>query len=101
MNTIIKASLDWINAVAHPQSEFEHPFDENRVKCASRALSKMKIEINEQVIQEIVNYCQELGMPPKSIRKITDWYSRPKNLRLKFGMKLSTRDLKTVWKNYL
>ena len=36
MNSIIKASLEWINS----QSEFDHPNDENREKCASRAISK-------------------------------------------------------------
>jgi hypothetical protein len=97
---MIKASLDWINSQAHPQDEFSHPNDENRVKCASRALSKMKIDINEQEMQEIVDYCQQLRMPRASIGKITDWYSRPKNLRLKYGMKFTTRDLKTIWKNY-
>lgn len=69
MNSIVKASLDWINAEANPQDEFSHPYDENRVKCASRTLSQMEIDINEQEIQEIVDYCQKKGMPKASIKK--------------------------------
>jgi hypothetical protein len=60
--------------------EFDHPNDENKVKCAARALDKMGIAINKQ---EVIDYCNELGMPQESIEKIVDWYCRPKNLRLK------------------
>ena len=101
MNTIVKASLDWINAEANPQDEFSHPYDENRVKCASRALYQMEIDIDKQEIQEIVDYCQQLKMPKASIRKIADWYSRPKSLRLKYGIELSAEDLMEKWKDYM
>lgn len=99
MNKLVKASLNWINSAAYPQEEFDNSNDENRVKCASRALSEMKIEINEN---EIVDYCRELGMPMVSIKKIADWYTRPKNLRLKNGgIKFSTKDLEEIWKNFM
>ena len=98
MDSTVIASLNWINSQANPQDEFSHPYDENRVKCASRALSKLDIEINEK---EVVDYCQKLGMPSASIRKIADWYARPNNLRLKYGIELSTEDLLEIWKNYL
>lgn len=101
MNDFVKASLDWINSAAYPQSEFDHPNDENKVKCASRALSEMGIDINEQEKQEIIEYCQRLRMPSASIKKIVDWYTRPKNIRLKNGIKFSTKDLKEIWKNYM
>lgn len=95
MDKMLKASLDWINEIAYPQSEFDHPNDENKVKCASRALGKMGIEINKE---EIEAYCHELGMPSASITKIVDWYSRPKGLRLKEGLQFKYSDLKRMWK---
>lgn len=98
MNSIVKASLDWINAVAYPQAEFDDFDDENKVKCAARALSEMEIEINKK---EVIDYCRRLGMPMASIDKIVDWYSRPKNLRLKNGKRFSTKDLKEIWENHL
>lgn len=36
-----------------------------------------------------------------SISKKVDWYSRPKNLRLKYGMSFSTKDLKAIWTRML
>ena len=101
MNRIVKASLDWINSEANPQDEFSHSYDENRVKCASRTLFQREIIINEQDLQEIVDYCQKLGMPKAAIKKIANWYSRPKNLRLKYGIELSAEDLMEKWKDYL
>lgn len=101
MNNMIKASLDWINSIAYPQEGFDNFNDENKVKCASRALFEMGIDINEQEKQEIIEYCQRLRMPTASIKKLIDWYTRPKNLRLKNGIKLSTKDLKEIWKNHL
>lgn len=101
MNDFVKASLNWINANANPQDEFSHSYDENRVKCASRTLSHMKIDINEQEIQEIVDYCQQLRMPKASIKKIADWYKRPKSLRLKYGIEFSAEDLIEQWKDYM
>ena len=94
MDKMLKASLDWINSIAYPNSEFDHPNDENKVKCAARALDKMGIAINKQ---EVIDYCKELRMPQESIDKIVDWYSRPKGLRLKYGMFFSTKDLKEIW----
>ena len=98
MNNIVKASLDWINAVAYPQEGFDDFDDENKVKCAARALSEMGIEINEK---EVIDYCRRLGMPKVSIDKIADWYSRPKNLRLKNGKKFSTKDLLESWRYHI
>ena len=98
MNSILKASLNWINAAAYPQEGFDNSNDENRVKCASRALSEMKIEINET---EVVDYCKQLKMPLTSIKKIVDWYTRPKNLRLKNGIVFSTKDLEDIWKDFM
>ena len=94
MDKMLKASLDWINAIANPNAEFGHPNDENKVKCAARALGKMGVEIDNQ---EVVDYCCSLGMPQKFIGKIVDWYGKPKNLRLKDAMKFSTKDLKEIW----
>lgn len=98
MDRMLKASLDWINEIAHSDAEFGHPNDENKVKCAARALNKMGVAINEH---EIIDYCNELGMPQDSINKIVDWYSRPKRLRLKYGMTFSTKDLKAIWTRML
>jgi hypothetical protein len=98
---MIKASLDWINSVAYPQEGFDNFNDENKVKCASRALSEMGIDIKEQEKQEIIDYCQRLRMPMASIKKLIDWYTRPKKLRLKNGMKLSTKDLKEIWEIHI
>lgn len=95
MDKMLKASLDWINAIAYPNTGFVHSNDENKVKCASKALNKLCIEINKA---EIYDYCIELGMPHESIEKILDWFSRPKGLRLKYGMTFSTSDLKKIWK---
>ena len=94
MDKMLKASLDWLNAIAYPDAGFDHPNDENKVKCASRALDKMGIVIDEQ---EVIAYCNELRMPKESIDKIIDWYSRPKGLRLKYGMTFSVKDLKDIW----
>ena len=94
MDIILKASLDWINSIAFPNAGFDHPNDENKVKCAARALDKMGVVIDSQ---EVIDYCRELGMPQESIDKIVDWYSRPKNLRLKDAMIFSTEDLKEIW----
>lgn len=94
MEKMLKASLDWINAIAFPNAGFVNSNDENKVKCAARALNKMGIVINNQ---EVVDYCRKLGMPQKSIDKIVDWYSRPKNLRLKAAMKFSFKDLMEIW----
>ena len=98
MDKMLKASLDWINEIAFPNAGFDHPNDENKVKCAARALDKMGISINKQ---EMIDYCNELGMPQESIDKIVDWSSRPKNLRLKYGMSFSTKDLKEIWSRKL
>lgn len=98
MDKMLKASLDWINAIAFPNAGFDHPNDENKVKCAARALDKLGIDINKQ---EVIDYCNELGMPQKSIDKIVDWYSSPKNLRLKYGLTFSTKDLKEIWSRKL
>lgn len=94
MDKMLKASLDWINSIAFPNAGFNHPNDENKVKCAARALDKMGVMINNQ---EVIDYCHTLGMPQESIDKIMDWYGRPKNLRLKDAMKFSTKDLKDIW----
>ena len=94
MDKMLKASLDWINSIAFPNAGFSHPNDENKVKCAARALDKMGVMINNQ---EVIYYCHTLGMPQESIDKIVDWYGRPKNLRLKDAMKFSTKDLKDIW----
>ena len=98
MDRMLKASLDWINEIAYPDAGFGHPNDENKVKCAARALNKMGVAINEQ---EVIDYCNELGMPKDSIDKIVDWFSRPKNLRLKYGMVFSSKDLKDIWTRML
>ncbi len=91
---MLKASLDWINRTAFPNAGFDHPNDENKVKCAARALDKMGVAVNNQ---EVTDYCHSLGMPQESIEKIVDWYGRPKNLRLKDAMKFSPKDLKEIW----
>ena len=99
MNSLVKASLNWINSAAYPQEEFDNSNDENKVKCAARALSEMEIEIDEK---EVTDYCRKLGMPTASIKKIVDWYTRPKNIRLKNGgIKISTKDLKESWENFM
>ncbi len=94
MDKMLKASLDWINAIAFPNAGFDHPNDENKVKCAARALYKMGVVINNQ---EVIDYCRILGMPQEAIDKIVDWFNRPKNLRLKNAMIFSTKDLKEIW----
>lgn len=33
----------------------------------------------------------------ESIDKIVDWYGRSNELRLKYGMRISTKDLKEIW----
>ena len=91
---MLKASLDWINSIAFPNAGFDHPNDENKVKCAARALDIMGIQIDNQ---EVIDYCCTLGMPQEAIDKIVDWYGRPKSLRLKDAMKFSTKDLKDIW----
>lgn len=98
MDKMLKASLDWINAIAFPNAGFDHPNDENKVKCAARALGKMGVAINKQ---EVIDYCLTLGMPQESIDKIVNWYGRPKSLRLKDAMKFSTKDLKEIWSRRL
>ena len=94
MDKMLKASLDWINSIAFPNAGFDHPNDENKVKCAARALDEMGVVINNQ---EVIEYCHSLGMPQESIDKIVDWFGRPRNLRLKDAMKFSTNDLKEIW----
>ena len=94
MDKLLKASLNWINAIAFPNAGFDHPNDENKVKCAARALDKMEVQINNQ---EVIDYCHVLGMPQESIDKIVDWYGRPKHLRLKDAMTFSTEDQKEIW----
>lgn len=94
MDNILKASLDWINAIAFPNSGFVHPNDENKVKCAACALDEMGVVINNQ---EVIDYCRTLGMPQESVEKIVDWYGRPNSLRLKYGMIFSTKDLREIW----
>mgnify|MGYP006916043038 CR=1 FL=1 len=94
MDKVLKASLDWINSIAFPNSAFGHPNDENKVKCAARALDQMGIHIDNQ---EVIDYCRSLGMPQESIGKIIDWYGRPKRLRLKNAMTFSTKELKDIW----
>ena len=49
MDKMLKASLDWINVIAFPKSGFVHPNDENKVKCAARALDKMGIPMSPSV----------------------------------------------------
>ena len=95
MDQMLKASLDWINEIAYPHSEFNHPNDENKVKCASRALDKMGVVIDAD---EVATYCRSLRMPKGAIDKIVDWYSRPKSLRLKSGLQFKYSDLKRIWK---
>ena len=94
MDKMLKASLDWINDIAFPNAGFVNNNDENKVKCAARALNRMGIVINEA---EVYDYCKQLGMPHDSIKKILDWYSRPKGLRLKCGMTFSYSELKKIW----
>lgn len=94
MDKMVRASLDWINEIAFPDAEFIHPNDENKVKCASRALQKMGVTFDKA---EVNIYCNKLGMPRESIEKILDWYSRPKRLRLKNGIKFSPAELKKIW----
>ena len=91
---MLKASLDWINSIAFPNAGFDHPNDENKVKCAARALDKMGVVINNL---EVIDYCRTLGMPQEAIDKIVDWYGRPKSLRFTNAMKFSTKDLKDIW----
>lgn len=98
MDQMLKASLDWINEIAYPQTEFIHNNDENKVKCASRALDKMGVTID---VDEVATYCRSLGMPQGAIDKIVDWYSRPKGLRLKCGLQFKYSDLKKIWKERL
>ena len=94
MDRLLKASLDWINDVAYPDEEFVHPNDENKVKCASRALYEMGVSIDNR---GIVEYCKQLKMPKESIDKIVDWYSRPKGMRLKNGIVFSSIELAEIW----
>lgn len=94
MDKMLKASLDWINANAFPDAGFVHPNDENKVKCAALALKDLGVAIDKQ---EVISYCNELGMPQDSIDKIVDWYGRSNGLRLKYGMRFSTKDLKEIW----
>lgn len=91
---MLKASLDWINRIANPRTGFIHPNDENKVKCAARALDKMAVPMDKQ---EVITYCIDLGMPQKSIDKLVDWYCRPQNLRLKNAMLFSPESLKEIW----
>ena len=94
MDKTLKASLDWINSIAAPNSGFGHPNDENKVKCAARALDKMGIHIDNH---EVIDYCLRLGMPQNSIDKIVEWFGKQKNLRLKNAMKFSVKELKEIW----
>jgi hypothetical protein len=94
MDKMLKASLDWINRIANPHAGFIHPNDENKVKCASRALNEMGVLIN---VPDIISYCYQLGMPQKSIDKIVDWYSRPGSLKLKSGIVFESQNLKKIW----
>ena len=94
MDKYVKASLDWLNEIAYPQSEFNHPNDENKVKCASRALNKLGIPVN---LDEIREYCLSLNWPQDSIDRLVDWYSRPTRLRLSTGLKWEVKDLKEIW----
>lgn len=98
MDNMLKASLDWINDIAFPHTGFIHSNDDNKVKCAARALYKMGVAIDKQ---EVSDYCNKLGMPQESIDKIVDWYCRPMNLRLKYGMTFSPKDLKEIWSRKL
>lgn len=94
MNKILKASLDWINANVFPDAGFVHPNDENKVKCAALAFKELSIAIDKQ---EVIAYCNDLGMPQESIDKIVDWYGRSNGLHLKYGMRYSSKDLKEIW----
>ena len=94
MDNFVKASLDWLNSIAYPNSGFDHPNDENKVKCASRALNKLGIPVN---LDEVRDYCQSLNWPSDSIARVVDWYSRPTRLRLTCGLKWETEDLKEIW----
>lgn len=40
---MLKASLDWINAIAFPNVDFDHPNDESKVKCTARGLDEMGV----------------------------------------------------------
>ena len=37
---MLKASLDWINAIAFPNARYDYPNDENKVKSVAHALGK-------------------------------------------------------------
>ncbi len=95
MDKMVKASLDWINEIAYPDAGFIHPNDENKVKCASRALFSLGVTID---ILEIKDYCIELGFPRESIQRLADWYSRPKGLRLKNGITFTNEELIDCWR---
>lgn len=94
MEKLVKASIDWLNDIAFPMSGFDHPLDENKVKCASRALNKLCVSVDPD---EVRRYCISLKWPEDSIDKIVDWYSRPTELRLKPGLNWKTDDLKEIW----
>ena len=94
MDKMLKAALDWINAIAYPNAGFVHPNDENKVKCASRALDSMNVTVDKN---EVKDYCMKLGMPQESIDKIVDWFSRPKGINLKNGMSFSNKSLIKIW----
>lgn len=56
---MLKASLEWINRHVYTHFELNHPNDENKVKCALRALDKIGVTINTE---EIADYCRLLGI---------------------------------------
>lgn len=96
MEELVKASLDWLDKVAFPQSKFLHPNDENTIKCASRALNKHGVPVN---IDEVRTYCLELNWPSEAIDKLADWYGRPTRLRLKPGVSWNVKDLRKIWED--
>lgn len=98
MDNILKAAIDWINEIAYPGEGFVHSNDENKVKCASRALNKIGVHVSED---EVIRYCEELEMPKESIEKIVKWFSSPNSLRLKSGMVFTVSELQSIWKDMI
>ena len=66
----------------------------NKVKCAARALKELDIAVDRQ---EVIAYCKDLGMPQESIDKIVERYDRSNGLRLMYGMRFSSKELKEIW----
>ena len=82
MDERVKRAIEWLKSTSYPNDLFHHPFDEERLKKMSNALSHYKIPFSHDAL---VNYCINNGIVNDAAQMIAEYFTKAQ--KRKFSMR--------------